>query len=239
MNIKEIFEKSEDGKLTLEQFESLAKENGAKFTDLSEGKYVSTSKYNSDLKAKDNEIEAKVNEMTGLNDQIENLNQTIATRDNDLADLQKQVEAAGEDATKLAELNTSLTNLQTKYDNDVKAYQDKMNQQAYEFAVKEFANSKKFSSQAAKRDFTQAMIAKQLKMENGRLMGGEDFVSMYSEENADAFYVEPPKPEPKPEPTKQEPEPKSVPTFVQPTQGASGADDTGFHFNFVGVRDKQ
>ena len=41
MNIKEIFDKAENGTLTFEQFEALAKDNKAKFADLSEGNYVS------------------------------------------------------------------------------------------------------------------------------------------------------------------------------------------------------
>ena len=39
MNIKEIFDKAENGTLTFEQFETIAKDGGAKFTDLSEGKF--------------------------------------------------------------------------------------------------------------------------------------------------------------------------------------------------------
>ena len=53
MNIKEIFDKAENGTLTFEQFDSLAKEGNAKFADLSEGNYVSKSKYEDDLSSKD------------------------------------------------------------------------------------------------------------------------------------------------------------------------------------------
>lgn len=229
MNIKDLFATAENGTLTYEEFEALAKDNGAKFADLSEGKYVSTSKYNADLKAKDSEIE-------GLNTQITDLNGTITTRDTDLADLQQKLADAGQDATKLAELSEQFTGLQAKYDADVQSYQAKMNQQAYEFAVKEFANTKRFSSQAAKRDFTNAMIAQGLQMNGGKLIGGEDFVAMYSEENSDAFYVEP---EPVPAPVAEpEPEPVVVPQIVAPTPGPTpdAGNETGFHFNFTGVR---
>ena len=63
MNIKEIFDKAENGILTFDQFESLSKEGNAKFADLSEGKYVSKSKYDDDVTAKDKSI-------TQLNDTI-------------------------------------------------------------------------------------------------------------------------------------------------------------------------
>lgn len=227
MNIKELFDKAENGMLTYEQFEALAKAGDAKFADLSEGKYVSKSKYESDLRAKDTQME-------GLNGQIENLNQTIATRDADLSSLQTQLTEAGQDATKLADITAQFASLQQKYDADTLNYQNLMKQQSYEFAVREFANTKKFTSQAAKRDFTQAMIAKGLQMEGNKLIGGEDFVAMYSEENADAFVVD--KPEPTPEPTPAPVPP--VPTIVAPTPGPApdGGNDNGFNFNFTGVR---
>lgn len=231
MNIKDLFATAENGALTYEQFEAAAKESGAKFADLSEGKYVSTSKYNSDIKAKDAEIEQ-------FTTQVETLNGTIATRDTDLADLQQKLADAGQDATKLAELSEQFTGLQAKYDADVQSYQAKMNQQAYDFAVKEFANTKRFSSQAAKRDFIKAMQEQGLQMNGDKLIGGEDFVTMYAEENSDAFYVEPeptPIPEPEPEPT---PAPVPVPQIVAPTPGPTpgAGEETGFHFNFQGVR---
>lgn len=240
ITIKELFEKAEDGKFTYEQFEAAVKESGAKFADLSDGKYVSKSKYEADLKAKDGELEAKDTEIANRDEQIANLNTTISARDTDLSDLQKKLEEAGQDATKLAELNNQFAGLQQKYENDVKDYQDKMKHQAYEFAVKEFANTKDFTSQAAKRDFVQSMIARNLEMEDGKILGREDFATKYAEENADAFYVpyEPevelePDPIPAPEP---EPAPV-VPQFVAPTPGPEpSSDDSGFHFNFTGVR---
>ena len=229
--LKEFFEKGEDGKLTYEEFEALTKEAGAKFKDLSTGQYVSIGKYETDLKsAQDN--------ATALQEQIDNLNSTITTRDEDLAALQQKVAEAEGDAQKLAELGQSLTDMQTKYEAQLAEQQSQMQKQAYEFAVKDFANTKKFSSKAAKRDFTQAMINKGLQMEDGKLIGAEDFVDIYSKENDDAFYKEP-EVVPQPEPVKEEaPKEEPVPTFVAPTQGQSKPnEDFGFHFS--GVRAKQ
>ena len=235
MNIKDLFDKAENGILTYDQFEALAKENGLKFADLSDGKYVSKSKYESDLKAVNQQVET-------LNGQIETLNGTITTRDEDLANLQKQLELAGEDKTKLDALNASMSELQAKYDADTKSYQDKLRQQSYEFAVKEYANTQKFTSKAAKRDFIKAMIDRNLQMEGDKLIGGDDFRAVYAQENDDAFYVEKepeptpeptPAPEPTPEPTV---EPAPIPTFVASTSGAPQSDEDSFDFGFVGVR---
>lgn len=233
INIEELFKNSEDGKLTYEQFEGLIKDKGVKLADLSEGKYVSKSKYDSDIKAKDTDIE-------GLNSQIENLNSTISTRDTDLADLQKKLEEAGTDSAKLAELTEQFTGLQSKYDADIKNYQQQMAHQSYEFAVKEFASKQKFSSEAARRDFTAAMIARNLEMENGKILGRDDFLESYTTENSDAFVVEK-EPEPAAPVVEKEPEPAAspepIPTFVGSTPGATSTSDSDFDFGFLGVRE--
>lgn len=180
MKIEELFEKAENKTLTLEQFQALAKEVGAKFVDLKDDGYVSKNKYSSELEAKDKLLES--------------LNETLKTREDDLQSLQEQLENAGTDADQIAELLDQLSDLRNTYDMDTKAYKKQLESQAYEFAVKEFANSKNFSSKAAKRDFVNSLIAKGLKMQDGNILGAEDFVTAYSADNADAFIVEPPTP---------------------------------------------
>lgn len=220
-DVKELFDQAEDGVLSYEQFMDLVKNNNVKLVDLNEGGYVSKNKFESELEAKAKEIET--------------LNGTISTRDTDLEALKQQLEAAGADTSKLTELQNQLQTLQGKYDADSKAYKKQLSEQAYEFAVREFAGTKSFSSQAAKRDFIQSMIAKQLKMEGNSILGAEDFTKSYEEANADAFmtsydddfdddYDEDPKPQ-----------------FVSSTPGAEDAhtpDPTGgflnaFHFTPV------
>ena len=176
MLVKEIFEKAENGTLTFDQFEALAKEAKAKFADIGTGDYVSRQKYE--------------DEISTLNNQLETLNGTLTQRDTDLVSLQTQLEAAGTDAEKLANLSSDLSSLQSRYDSDVKNYKDQLRKQAYEFAVKEFASTKKFTSQAARRDFINSMIAKELKMDNGKILGAEDFSVGYATDNADAFVTE-------------------------------------------------
>lgn len=195
MLLKEIFDKatSENKSLTWEEFEALAKENKAKFTDLSEGKYVDRQKYEDDLAKKDTEI-------TTLND-------TITTRNNDLESLKVKLADAGNDAGKLEELNSNLTALQAKYDADTAALQTKLSAQAYEFAVRDYAGKQKFSSSAARRDFERSMIQKNLPMEDGSIMGADDYMKAYAKANADAFI-------------QKDPTPKTpAPEFTGPTPG--------------------
>lgn len=181
MTVKELFDKAPDGTLTWEQFEAAMGE--AKFVDLTEGHYVSKQKFDDELSQKD----TRINELTTA----------ISTRDTDLATLQQTLNDAG-DLETLKKASADLADLQKRYDKETKDYQKQLSEQAYEFAVKEFANSKNFSSSAAKRDFTRALLDKKLTLEDGRIIGAEDFVQIYTKDNADAF-VTPKSPEPKPQ----------------------------------------
>lgn len=190
MTVKEIFDKAQDGTLTWEQFQTAM--GDSKFVDLTEGNYVSKQKYDDEISRKDT--------------RIAELTTTISTRDTDLATLQQTLKDAG-DVEALKKASEDLAELQQRYDKETKDYQKQLTKQAYEFAVKEFANTKTFSSNAAKRDFTNALLAKNLNLEDGRIIGAEDFVQIYTKDNADAFVT--PKTEPKPQfvsgPSKKEP----------------------------------
>ena len=216
MNLKEIFDKAEDGTLTYDQFMAAVTEGKAKFVDLSEGDYVAKQKYTDDLAARDTRIAT--------------LDTTLKDRDADLANLKTQLQNAGNDSEKLSTLNTQFSELQSKYDKETKAYQKQLKDQAYKFAVTEFANQQKFTSKAAKRDFEQSMLAKNLQMENDVIIGATDFMTAYSQENEDAFVKE--------DTGAQNPS-QPAPHFVGSTN--SGADNNGsnpnpFEFNFIGVR---
>lgn len=216
MNLKEIFDKAENGTLTYDQLMAAVTEGKAKFVDLSEGNYVDKQKYTNDLEARDT--------------RISDLDKTIKTRDTDLENLRTQLESAGIDSEKLNTLNAQFSELQSKYDKETKAYQKQLKDQAYRFAVTEFANQQKFTSKAAKRDFEQSMLAKNLQMENDVIIGATDFMKAYSQENEDAFVVESDEPQTPPQP---------APHFVDSTNpgaDASGANPNPFEFNFIGVR---
>ena len=170
--LEEFFSEA-GGSLTYEELAAAMKKSGAKFVDLTEGNYVDKRKYE--------------NEIQNLNSQIEALNGTIGTRDTDLADLRTKLEAAGEDSSKIASLTKDFQDLQSKYDADTKQYQEKLSKQAYEFAVKEFAAQQQFSSNAAKREFIRSMVNEGLTMKGDQIIGADDFLNGYREDNEDSF----------------------------------------------------
>lgn len=210
--LKSLFEKAENGTMNFEQLQSACKDANIKLANLANGEYVAKQKYDDDISSK--------------TETIKTLEGTIKSRDSDIKTIRKELEEAGDNKEKLTTLSTNLSDLQTKYKDDIAAYKSKLEKQSYEYAVKDFANSKKFTSKAAKRDFVNSMMAKELKMDNDTILGAEDFVNAYSAENADAFVVENPTPKPNPQ-------------FVNPTPGPTPPDPNntnGFKFNFTGVR---
>ena len=212
--LKELF--GEEA-LTFEQLSKKVSEKGLKLADLSTGNYVAKKKYTDDLESRDTQI----SELSGQ----------IATRDNDLKTLKKQLEDAGNDTT-VADLTEKLTKLQGDYKAAKTDYEEKLRQQARKFAVTNFANEQQFSSKAAKKTFISDMLAAELKFENDKIMGANDFLENYKKENADSFVVEKPaEPETPPAPDK--------PTFVQPTPPSNPAGSENpfdSFFNFNGVR---
>lgn len=206
MDVKELFSKAENGTLTYEQFSELATKSNAKFADLSSGNYVSKQKYDDDIANRDTTI----TELRG----------NITTRDNDLKDLQEKIKTAGENDNKISELTEQLSNLQTQYGKEKESLQAKLDEQAREFAAKSYAKDLKFTSKAAERDFTTCLINKRLTLENGKLVGADDFKKSYEAENTDAFLAE---------------EKKKAPQFVQKTDGKIEPPEKPI-FNFAGVR---
>lgn len=114
----------------------------------------------------------------------------IAQRDTDLATLQTQLKDAGGDADKLATLQTNFDNLQITYNKAKADYEKQLTEQAYDFAIKENSAKLKFSSNSAKKAFMSDLKAKNLSMENGKILGFDDFVNAYKEQDAGAFITE-------------------------------------------------
>ena len=209
--LKELF--GEEA-LTWEQFSEAVTSKGFKVADLSKGNYVSKKKFDDEIKTRDTTISE--------------LNSTISVRDNDIEDLKQKLETGGQDnETKVKELLTQISTLQSQYESDKSELETKLSKQAYEFAVRDFANSQKFTSTAAKRDFEREMISAELKMKDNSIIGANDFVTSYKEKNADAFVTADPEPTPEPKPT-----------FIQPTPPTPQQSDNPFDavFNFNGVR---
>jgi outer membrane murein-binding lipoprotein Lpp len=212
--LKDLFK--DGGALTYDQIEAAATEAKINGVNIADGSYISRAKYDD-----------KVNT---LNQQVKDLNGQVTQRDADLTDLQTKLTAAQTDATKLTEAQQALTGLQSKYDTDKQAWEQKNAQQAYEFMVREKANGLQFSSRAAKNEFIREAISKDFKVDGDTLLGYEDFVTKYKADDPTAFATENTQ-------QQQTPPEKKKPDIVLPGNQPPAPDDkNGFHFGFTGVR---
>ena len=141
-------------------------------------------------------------------------NTDIAQRDTDLATLQEKLKNAGADADKLSNLQTDFDNLQQTYNTAKADYEKQLEKQAYDFAIRENVANLKFSSNSAKKAFIADITAKNLSMENGKILGFDDFVNAYKEQDAGAFVVDDDTAAGKPKPTFSG---KTTPTPDEPT----------------------
>lgn len=162
--------------LTQEQFEAALPGANIKLCNLSDGNYVSKTKYENDLQSK--------------KDNIQTLTDTIKERDDTLATLQKQLETAGTDKEQLEKLQGQFTALVQKAEADKKDYEASLKKVANKSACKEFAADLEFKTKANKEHFINYMIAQNLNMDGDKLIGAADCLEKYKAEYADSFKEE-------------------------------------------------
>ena len=114
----------------------------------------------------------------------------IEKRDKDLKSLQTKLEKAGTDADELKNTIAELDKLKTDYDNSKAQYEKDLAAQKYTFAIRERANALEFTSNAAKKQFIADVTAEQLKMKDNDILGFDDYVAKYKEEDAGVFKVD-------------------------------------------------
>lgn len=115
--------------------------------------------------------EALQTENNGLKKQLEDANQRIQTFEKmDVEGIQKAVEE-----------------WKGKYDSDTAALKEQLAAKDYEFAAREHISGLKFSSKLAQRAFLADLTGKGLPLQDGKLLGFEDFVQSYRETDPEAF----------------------------------------------------
>ena len=138
-----------------------------------------------------NKIQSKLDNLKSEKKTLQDQYDTdIAARDKDIEDFKKQLSEAGVDKGKIEELTNQLNTMQDTYNTSKTEYEKKLKDQQYEFLVREKVNGLKFTSNGAKKAFIEDVLAKNLQVENDKLLGFDDYVNAYKEEDAGAFVVE-------------------------------------------------
>ena len=114
---------------------------------------------------------------------------------NDKKELKKQLEEVNAKVQELSsvdaeKLNKEIEDLKKKYETDTNALNEKISKREYEYAVKELTRDIKFSSESAKKTFMNDLVNKDLKLEEGKLLGFDDYLNSYKEADPNAFVVE-------------------------------------------------
>lgn len=87
-------------------------------------------------------------------------------------------------------IKQSAANWETKYNTDTQALRDQLDATKYGYAVEQAITGMKFTSDSAKKAFTADLTAKKLPIQDGKLLGLEDFTKSYKETDPGAFAPE-------------------------------------------------
>lgn len=127
-----------------------------------------------DIEAKNNQISTLTTERDSLKTQVEEANVAIQSyKDMDIEGIKVK---AGE--------------WEAKYNADTQALKDQLAAANYGFAVKEAVGGYKFSSEAARKAFLADLTAQKLPLQDGKLLGLDDFAKTYREADPAAFAPE-------------------------------------------------
>ena len=179
-----------------------------------------------DLSSAKTKLQQQIDSLTS---NVSELQGQIAERDTNIETIKQQLTEAQGSKTKFNELQQSLTDLQTQYANDKAGWDEKLKKQQYEFLAKETMHGIDFSSNAAKENFYQKLMQKNLPVENEKLLGFDDYLAEIKAADPGAFKVE------QPEPPAPQPQPHFVAPDGNPKPNPDGPKNE-FGFNFLGVR---
>lgn len=119
---------------------------------------------------------------------FDSLNETKKDLENQLKETNDKVQELSKVDTD--ELKKQIEDLQKKYEEDTKSLNDKYEAREYDIKINDYAKDLKFSSNSARKSFMNDLKAKELKFEDDKLVGFDDFVSSYKENDPSAFIEE-------------------------------------------------
>ena len=105
-----------------------------------------------------------------------------------LAEANKQIQSYKD--MDIEAVKKSAADWEAKHAADTKALQDKLDAATYGFGVERAVAGLKFSSTAAKNQFVSDLTAKKLPLQEGKLLGLDDYVKSYKEQDPGAFVPE-------------------------------------------------
>lgn len=142
------------------------------------GKDIEAAKTKAD---KSQEIENLKNELKTTKETLEQANVQIKSFEGlDVEGIKKQAD----------EWKTKYETFETQSKTEKEAFEKKLQDQQYDFAVKEYLGNHKFQSEFAKEAFYNNIKSKGFKLEEGKLLGADDYVKEFQAKNQGVFVIE-------------------------------------------------
>lgn len=142
-----------------------------------------------DIKKQYEEKELIINDGTYIpKAKFDNLNEQKKDLENQLKETNDKMQELSKVDTE--ELKKQIVDLQKKYEEDTKELNNKYEAREYDIKLNDYAKDLKFSSNSARKSFMNDLKAKELKFEDDKLVGFDDFVSSYKENDPTAFVEE-------------------------------------------------
>lgn len=130
--------------------------------------------YGTSIQSKDQEIETLKTEKDGLNTQLKEANSKIeGFKDVDINKLNEEIES-----------------WKTKYNTDTENLKNEISKKDYDFKLNDVVKDLQFSSNGARKAFIEDLRKKELKFEDDKLIGYNEFLKSYKEADPDAFKKE-------------------------------------------------
>lgn len=130
--------------------------------------------YGTSVKAKDQSIETLTTEKNGLSQQLKEANDKIK----------------GFAEIDVDKLKQEISDWETKYNTDTENLKNEISKKDYDFKLNDVVKDLQFSSNGAKKSFMEDLKAKALKFEDDKLIGYNEFLKSYKENDPDAFKKE-------------------------------------------------
>lgn len=125
-----------------------------------------------------------VAELESVKKNLDTANEQLKKRDEDLEALKEKAKGDDENSKKLKE---EIEALQKSSKEEKEALEKQIESQKYDFEVEKLCSGLNFTSKLAKKGFISAVKEKGLKLEDGKLLGFDDFVESYKKEDAGVF----------------------------------------------------
>ncbi|MGL5751066.1 MAG: phage scaffolding protein [Paraclostridium sp.] len=144
------------------------------------------------------------------NTAIDKQKQSISTYKDEVEGLKNQLTEANTQIQSFKDMDVdgikqSAEDWKVKYETTTQELNDKLKAKDYEYNAKDFLGQFKFSSERAKMSVLEEFKSKNFTYENGKFLGGDEYINQLKESDPGAFIKE---------------EDTKMPTIVKPTGGS-------------------